>query len=167
MADGSTICCKQIVSNMSMRLGNYEVKDDFYVVNIGGTDDVVLGIQWLRSLGEITFNLQTMELKFMSEGKRVVLRGMSNRGPCIVSLKRMEKLIRHGQVEWAAEYVIMPSDLVEVKGQYPSNIQEIITKRSKVFENLLLERPPDRGSEHIIELEEGAKTGYYHSIPVS
>lgn len=73
VGDGSTICCKRMVSNMSMKLGNYEVKDDFYVVNIGGTDDVVLGIQWLLSLGEITLNLQTMELKFMTEGKKVVL----------------------------------------------------------------------------------------------
>ncbi|XP_059075207.1 uncharacterized protein LOC131875183 [Cryptomeria japonica] len=97
--DGSTISCNLMVSKMSMRLGNYEVKDDFYVVSIGGIDDAIFGIKWLRSLGEITLNLQTMELKFTSEGRKVVLRGMSNGGPRIVSLKRMKKLVRHGQVE--------------------------------------------------------------------
>ncbi|XP_057860247.2 uncharacterized protein LOC131068974 [Cryptomeria japonica] len=84
---------------MSLKLGNYEVKDNFFVVSIGGTNDAVLDIQWLLSLVEITLNLQTMELKFMSEGNRVVLRGMSNGGPQIVSLKRMERLVRHDQVD--------------------------------------------------------------------
>lgn len=92
VADGFHIFCTKKIPNMSMQLGNYKVKDDFYVVSIGDTD-AVLGIQWLRSLGEISLNLQTMELMFQSDGKKVVLRGMSNGGPRIVSFKRMAKLI--------------------------------------------------------------------------
>lgn len=93
----------------------------------------------------------------MSEGKRVVLQGMSNGGPRIVSLKRMERLIRHDQVEWAAKCMIMPSNPLNEKRNYPSDIQALITKRSKVFENPPPGRPPERGTEHIIELEEGVK----------
>ncbi|XP_057857449.2 uncharacterized protein LOC131066653 [Cryptomeria japonica] len=156
VADGFHISCTKKIPNMSMQLGNYKVKDDFYVVNIGDTD-VVLGIQWLCSLGEISLNLQTMELKFHSNGKKVVLRGMSKGGPRIVSFKRMAKLIRHDQVEWAAECMILPASPVETKRDYPPDIQSLLTRKSKVFADLPPGPPPEQGSEHVIELKEGAK----------
>lgn len=156
VADGFHISCTKKIANMSMQLGNYEVKDDFYVVNIGDTN-VVLGIQWLHSLGEISLNLQTVELKFQSDGKKVVLRGMFNGGPRIVSFKRMVRLIRHDQIEWAAECMILPASPVETKRDYPPDIQSILTKKNKAFADLPLGPPPERGSEHVIELKEGAK----------
>jgi hypothetical protein len=49
---------------------------------------------------------------------------------------------------------------------YPSNIQAFIRKHERVFESLPAGRPPDRGFEHVIELEEGSKpmitTPYRH-----
>jgi hypothetical protein len=49
---------------------------------------------------------------------------------------------------------------------YSQDIQRIIDKHEKVFGQIPLGKPPDRGFEHIIELEEGAKpvitTPYMH-----
>lgn len=42
-----------------------------------------------------------MELKLKVDGKKVVLRGISNGGPRIVLTKRMEIIFRHGDVTWA------------------------------------------------------------------
>ncbi|KAH9311173.1 hypothetical protein KI387_026208, partial [Taxus chinensis] len=156
VADGFHISCTKKISNLTMQLGNYEVKDDFYVVHIGDTD-AVLGIQWLRSLGEISLNLQTMELKFQSDGKKIVLRGMSNGGPRVVSFKSMARLIRHDQAEWVAECMILPTSPFETKRDHPPDVQSLLTKKSKVFADLPPGPPPERGSEHIIELKEGAK----------
>lgn len=62
--------------------------------------------------------------------------------------------------------VIMPTITEEVKRSYPPDIQEFITKRSKVFSSIPPSRPPDKGIEHVIEPEEGAKpvitTPYRH-----
>ena len=43
-------------------------------VPMGGVD-VVLGLQWLQSLGTIAFNFQELFMKFSLEGKEVELRG--------------------------------------------------------------------------------------------
>jgi hypothetical protein len=57
---------------------------------------------------------------------------------------------------------------VDKKGKihYAPKIQRIIDKHSKVFGPIPLGVPPNRGFEHIIELEEGAKpvitTPYRH-----
>ena len=53
--------------------------DSFYVVNVVNTN-VVLGVQWLYSIGKLkyTTDYRTMEMELQGpDGKRVVLRGMN------------------------------------------------------------------------------------------
>jgi hypothetical protein len=81
--------CLDRVSDLEIKLGNYTVRDTFYVVDLSHTD-VVLGVQWLITLAKITTNYQTLEIGFKDcEGKRIVLRGMSTGAPKTVSTKRM------------------------------------------------------------------------------
>jgi hypothetical protein len=82
-------------------LGNYTMTYGFYVVELVDTS-VVLGVQWLISLGKHSLNYQTMELEFKkADGKRVVSRGMSYGAPKIVSAKQMECVFRHEDVACA------------------------------------------------------------------
>ena len=41
--------------------------------------------------------------------------------------------------------------------QHPADIEALLQKHKAVFGDLLAGRPPDRGFEHIIELEEGTQ----------
>ena len=78
------------------------MRDTFYVVDLVDTD-VVLGVQWLITLGNISTNYQTLEMGFRdSEGKKIVLRGMSIGPPRIVSVKRMERIFCHGEATYAS-----------------------------------------------------------------
>jgi hypothetical protein len=87
-------------------LGNYTVKDTFYVVDLFDTD-VVLGVQWMITLGKITTNYQTLEMGFKdNDKKRVVLRGMLIGAPKTVSTKRMERIFIHGEVAYVIEFLI-------------------------------------------------------------
>jgi hypothetical protein len=63
VADGHTVECLDIVPNLEMKLGNYTVRDTFYVVDLSDTD-VVIGVQWMITFGKITTNYQTMEMGF-------------------------------------------------------------------------------------------------------
>jgi hypothetical protein len=76
--------CLDRVLDLEIKLGNYIVRDTFYVVDLSDTD-VVLGVQWMITLGKITINYQTLEMGFRDrDGKKVVLRGMSIGAPRIV-----------------------------------------------------------------------------------
>jgi hypothetical protein len=78
---GHTVECLDRVPNLEMKLGNYIVRDTFYVVDLLDTD-VVLGVQWMITLGKITTNYQTLEMGFRDQdGKKVDLRGMSTGAP--------------------------------------------------------------------------------------
>ena len=68
---------------------------------------VVLGVQWMITLGKITTNYQTLEMGFNdSDGKWIVLRGMPTGAPRTILAKKMERIFRHGEVAYAAECLI-------------------------------------------------------------
>jgi predicted aspartyl protease len=81
VADGYTMTFLDMIPDLEVKLGNYTLTDTFYVVDLSDTN-VMLGVQWLYSLGEIGFNYQTLTMSFRdASGSRVVLRGMSTGAP--------------------------------------------------------------------------------------
>jgi hypothetical protein len=106
VVDGNTVECLDRVQDLEINLGNYTVRETFYVVDLSDRD-VVLGVQWLITLGKITTNYQILEMGFRdSDGKRIVLRGISTGAPRTVSAKRMERIFRHGEVAYVAKCMI-------------------------------------------------------------
>jgi hypothetical protein len=85
---GHIMPCTQKIPQLCIALGNYTVTDDFYVVELQDTN-IILGVQWLVSLGKHFVDYQAMELEFKAvDGRKVVLRGMSNDAPRIISTKQ-------------------------------------------------------------------------------
>jgi hypothetical protein len=158
--------CDRYIPGMKLTLGRHDLAQDFYVMDLPDTN-IILGVQWLSTLGPITTNYKTMEMSFMEEsGKKVVLRGMTGNTPRVVTTKRMESIFRREDIVYATECRI--SVQVDKKGDthYSPYIQRIIDRHIKVFEPIPPGAPPDTGFEHTIELEEGAKpvitTPYRH-----
>lgn len=68
--------CTKIVPNMSLTMGNYIVTDNFFVVDCLDSH-VVLGVQWLYSIGTHITNYQEIEYGFTGPyGKKVMQRGI-------------------------------------------------------------------------------------------
>jgi len=59
-----------------------------------GGGDVVLGVQWLQSLGTIPFNFQEHFMKFYAEGKEIELRDIAGKSGKIISTNGMTKLLK-------------------------------------------------------------------------
>ena len=67
-----------------------------FSIPMGGVD-VVLGVQWLQSLGTITFNFQELFLNFIWEGKEIELRGIIGKPRNIIISNEMTKLLKKEQ----------------------------------------------------------------------
>ena len=66
-------------------MGEYVLNSPMLSIPMGGVD-VVLGVQWLQSLGTVAFNFQELFLNFFSEGKEFELRGIrGNLGKTLMS----------------------------------------------------------------------------------
>lgn len=90
-------------------------------------------------------------------GQRIFLRGMSTRSPMVVSNRRMESFFRHSDITWVAECMITTQDSSQGNRPYHVDIRKVLAKNETVFGPLPIGRPSERGFEHVIDLEEGAK----------
>ena len=75
IANGGTINCSGKCHNIKLSMGEYVLTSPMLSIPMGGAN-VVLGVQWLQSLGTIAFNFQELFIKFSTEGKEVELRGI-------------------------------------------------------------------------------------------
>jgi hypothetical protein len=56
--------CTERIRGLDVKLGKYTLNDEFYVVDLEETN-VVLGVQWLYSLGYFKMNYQEMRMEFI------------------------------------------------------------------------------------------------------
>lgn len=61
----------QICKDVVLSLGSITIVQDFLPVSLG-TADVILGVNWLETLGDVTSNPQTLHLSFTVDGSKVV-----------------------------------------------------------------------------------------------
>jgi hypothetical protein len=118
-----------------------------------------LRVQWLVSTRRHTFDYKVVELEFKAaNGRKLVLRGMSNDAPRIISTKRMEVIFRHGDVAYEVEFLVTTQNPSSSIHSHHVEIHTLLIKHDQVFGNIPLGRPPKRGFEKSIDLDEGAKT---------
>ena len=74
-------------------MGNYTLAGDFFVIDLVDTD-IILGIQWLETLDQYSQSFKRMDFSFETDGKKVLLRGMPNKGSREVTIKKMEAIFK-------------------------------------------------------------------------
>jgi hypothetical protein len=70
IADGGTINCSGKCNKINLTMGEYVMNSPMIAIPMGGAD-VVLGIQWLQSLGTMAFNFQELFMKFHWKEKKL------------------------------------------------------------------------------------------------
>lgn len=74
---GNRISCKFMCKNFTWTMHGRMFVHDFLLIQIGSWD-TVLGIQWLRQLGEVYWDFQTMTMRFDMDGQTVCLKGITH-----------------------------------------------------------------------------------------
>jgi hypothetical protein len=75
IADGGTINCSRKFHSIKLNMGDYFLDSPMIAIQMGGVD-VVLGVQWLQSLGEMALNFQDLFMIFSLDCKEIELRGI-------------------------------------------------------------------------------------------
>lgn len=70
MMDRSQGTCMGVVLN----LPELQIIEDFYPLDLGGSD-VILGIKWLQTLGDMTVNWKELRMKFWNGDQQITITG--------------------------------------------------------------------------------------------
>ena len=93
VAGGTLLPCTHVIPRLQISMRNYTLTDDFFVIDLVDTD-IILGIQWLETFDQYTQSFKRMNFSFETDGKKVLLRGMSNKGSREVTIKKMEAIFK-------------------------------------------------------------------------
>ena len=74
VADGARVNITSTIKQFSWILQNTGFTSDMLLIPLVCCD-VVLGIEWLVTLGDITWNFDRLSMQFYVQGKKLVLRG--------------------------------------------------------------------------------------------
>ena len=121
--------------------------DDFYVVDVPDTS-IVLGVQWLYSIGKYSTNYQTLEMEFLApDGKRVVLRGMPNGASGSATAKGMTTIVRHED---------------KTRTRNWSTPTRKTSRKDQRYEKGFSSRPPDKSMMCPREFRRGSKSRMFN-----
>ena len=93
VASGGTINFSGKCHNIKLFIGEYVLNSPMFSIPMRGAN-VVLGVQWLQSLGTIAFDFQEILIKFSSKGKGVELRGIKGKLGKIISSNGLTKPLK-------------------------------------------------------------------------
>jgi len=155
VADGKKIENVGKCHKVKLNIQDYNLTSEFYTLPLGGVD-AVLGVQWLQTLGTYSANHQEHFITFNWQGHKYKLHGFQAPNTQVVSSQQMEKLIRKGAAAYVIQCHHMDGQGSEQEKSNSIEVEELIQKHKKVFEDLPMELPPERRIEHIIEIKPGS-----------
>ncbi|XP_026399607.1 uncharacterized protein LOC113295489 [Papaver somniferum] len=92
VGNGTQIPTKGCCLNVPITLQNHSFTTDFHILDIGGYD-VVLGVQWLRTLGPIMWDFSNLTMQFTVKNTSVYLQGSNCSSFMLMDSVPMQKLL--------------------------------------------------------------------------
>ena len=147
--DGGTINLYHKYHKIILTMGEYVLNSRMIAIIRGGVD-VVLGFQWLQSLETMAFNFQDLFMKFSLDGKEFELRLITGKPRKMVNSNSMIELLKNGHQGVIAQ---LCSRYVQTsKSCISPDLQRVIDKCSKVFEDTPKGISPPQDHDHTIQL---------------
>jgi hypothetical protein len=69
IANGGSVKCGGNFENMCLQIGDYHLKSHMFAIDMGGCD-IVLGADWIRTLGPILMDFKELTMQFDQEGQK-------------------------------------------------------------------------------------------------
>jgi hypothetical protein len=144
---------------MNLNMGGYLLDIPMIAIQMGGLG-VVLGVQWLQSLGTMALNFLNIFMSFSLEGKEIELRGIQGKPSKVINSNNMTKLLKKGHYS-----VILQLCSLDVQTSISSalvDLQKVINNHSKIFIEIPKGLPPTRDHAHAYHLQPESVHPVFH-----
>lgn len=138
----------QLCTQAILQVQGHTFTTDLHVLPICGAD-IVLGVHWLKSLGSVLTDYNTLTMKFVHQGNIIKLKGDTTKDLKAMSLPQLRRLI---QTDGSNEFFhirVCPS--LPLPSPTHPNIFTLITQFTTLFQPPTT-LPPPRPTNHSIHL---------------
>ncbi|MCH79728.1 Ty3/gypsy retrotransposon protein, partial [Trifolium medium] len=186
LGNGVQIAAQGRCKELEILIGNFKINQDVHLFELGGID-VVLGMEWLKTLGDTIINWKQHTMCFWSLGKWVTLKGeggCKQSGVALQSILGKPKSKKQGGM-WEIEgveprvvhedsksenpHLVMEDVLGEYAELFKNTCENVLTESQHLELEVVLDEyasvfqtpsslPPRRDKEHAINLIEGHGT---------
>nr|GEU99885.1 hypothetical protein [Tanacetum cinerariifolium] len=154
---GAQLTSKNMCKKFAWKIHREEFVVDDMLLPLGGCD-MVLGVQWLSTLGDIKMNFQELKMEFKYQGRKVALRG--TRKSCLQWMEGSKDLAQPAQLGSMVLCVYPSTALnmvyVNLTEGIPTSIASLLTHFHDVFA-IPTSLPPMREYDHKIVLTKGTE----------
>ncbi|KAH9646732.1 hypothetical protein KPL70_024964 [Citrus sinensis] len=145
IGNGDFLTCRFLCPKVPINMQGHEFLLDFFLLPIEGPN-VVLGIQWLQSLGRISMDYSEMTMKFKWEGQSVILCGDPIPNPNLISFNQFQALLSNSKIDSLFKLHYLPTEppathtstntLPDNDLAFPESLPESITTLFQKFKAL-------------------------------
>ena len=137
IVNGGSMKCGGGCENVWLQIGQCHLKSHIFAIDLGGCD-IVLGVEWLRTVSPIPMDFKDLTMQFQQEGQQYKFQGITTRSPEIISSHHMENILRKGHscIISKLHYI----HVVQTPFVHP-NLHSILSHHQVVF-NTPKELPP-------------------------
>ncbi|MCI10413.1 RNA-directed DNA polymerase (Reverse transcriptase), partial [Trifolium medium] len=155
LGDGFQTTTQGVCRKVGLTIGDFEVQTDMHLFDLGGID-VVLGVEWLKTLGDTIINWKKQLMSFWSNKEWVTLQGLGESNGSMVSLHS----IMSKSKKWEEKVLgsIEKQENEQHKSTLSNEQKEELEQLLNCYASVFSEPkglPPIRGKEHAITLVEG------------
>jgi len=126
---------------------------DLYTLPLSGAE-IVLGVQWLTTLGPMLIDYEQLTMKFIKEGKLVELKGQHRTTPQEATIRQMKRMIATNGIAEYFRLHLLPSIKELPKPSPRPKSEGILSRYTQLFEESR-GLPLIRATDHHIPLLEG------------
>jgi hypothetical protein len=129
IANGGSMKCGGRCENVCLQIGHCQLKYHMFSIDMGDCD-IVLGAEWLHTLGPILMDFNALTMQFQQEGKSYQFQGLIASSPKIISSHHMENILKKGHSSIIAQ--LHSIQAVETPSVHP-DLQAILSKHQAIF----------------------------------
>jgi hypothetical protein len=129
IANGDSMKCGGCCENVRLQIGDYHLKYHMFSIDMGDCD-IMLGADWLRTLGPILMDFKELTMQFDQAGQQYKFQGITTGSPEIISSHCMEKMLKKCHYRVIAQlHAIKATETPSM----PQDLQSILSKHKLVF----------------------------------
>ena len=151
VGNGAELKCGTMCPQTTLFLGSHEFTVDLFILPLSGAE-LVLGVQWLETLGPILTDYAKLTMSFHKDGVPILLQGTPKPRPEEANLHQLQRMVDTHAIDTLLHLQLVPPSTPELPLTHiDPQVNHILTKFSNMF-RIPTTLPPQRPIDHKITL---------------